>query len=199
MGERVFFSLLFDEATHATEKVVLSLDQGLGYWRKTHQHWFGPGELVVHLAQAERFNISWIKQALRGNGEITLPPVFDPIRAETNLCEKWNQLRVLNLVAARTKLEEFDTVTELHRWWKESRTATEIALQQITPDKLDAPIQHPLDPSIEGPCLVVCAQLFIGHTYYHCGQVTQQMKKICTHYKAPVIIGDMAIPAYVRS
>ncbi len=136
--------------------------------------WFGVAEQVMHLVQADNFNLSWVSVLAEG-GQYQPRGKFLSLMSMPTAQRKV-ELANLNLSAARTSTTEFATLESLIALWGKKRQEVRDRLERMSDIYWLREISHPLVEGLSGSVWLVCVELFCFHSYYHGGQLTQGVK-----------------------
>lgn len=184
------FFRLFDASTLQIGTAIRATPERL--WREQPEGMFGPGELILHHIQSERFGAGAIATLAQGE-ELQLDEPFASIAAIEDRSERMARLRELNLNAARAGLSKFSTLNELvDRWEMNRQENVRAALSRIRPPLWNDVITHPLIPGMTCDVATMCFLLFLAHPYYHVGQGTTLMKVRGESNSVPFIFGVTA-------
>lgn len=156
---------LYDQSTKTGVQVVSRLGS---LWQASPESYLGPGEIVVHLIQANKFNTRWIQHILQARREpFGLEDIY------RNVVRSPEKLYELNLRAAQTSLPKFQTLSQLTAAHAVSRGKTREVLMGIPEDLYDVEVSHPLielDAKLLGEAGV---ELFVRYADYCAGQIIQ--------------------------
>ena len=186
------FLRYFDVTTHAVRQAIWATPDAL--WREQPEGMFGPGELILHHIQSERFG-AWFVPLMANGEELVLQEPFASVAAIENPDERMTRLRELNLKEARARLAKFDSLYSLEERWRINRTAVRNSLASIRPPLWDQVIVHPLVPGLSCDVATMCFLLFLAHPFYHSGQATTLMKVRGHNENVPFIFGTVPSPS----
>jgi hypothetical protein len=177
------------DASISADKIIRSIPQEIAYTPMVGR--FNLAQLVAHLIQSEQFALSFLLPA-GGVGEpFVLPKPFEPVLALFGE-ERHKALSDLNLGGAQRYLDAYKTIGELHLRWSALRQRELKELSAAREELLEQEVVHPL-VDLRGSWLYMCYKLFVEHSYYHCGQITQLLKELGQGAIVPFPFGNMPL------
>jgi uncharacterized damage-inducible protein DinB len=151
-----------------TFTLVSAVPEELFDWRPSESS-FSCGELVRHLMLSERFWRKLIVEAAGGRS-------FDPFGLPGDGRQRMAAFRAPNLQSAGAARNLGATFAECLEKWGEIQARTEEELAGLTPEQLDAVVDHPL-LAIRFPVWEALLTM-VGHEVHHRGQLSAYLKMI---------------------
>jgi hypothetical protein len=157
-------------------------------WQIAPPGYMGPGELVLHMVQANKFNAGWLSTVLdRQDQPFGTNFDLDPMYA--GLVGSWNKLSELNLAAARSGLAKFQSLGQLVDAWDLSRVKSRKVLASIAEDNHNLVVEHPLISLDVEVLPMVCQELFIRYSDHCAGLIAQQLLSLGAIDRVPFMFG----------
>lgn len=165
------------EVTAAGAQLVTALGRTGDWWRADCNTTFSPGETLLHIGQATRFNLLIVRNAL---GEFSGAVRLNEHEAERladvqGAASDHPSLRSFNLNAARAQLGRYESHIEIGGYLADSFGLVRHHLRLFPPACEQQMISHPL-VALQGPAADFLYWQVIEHAIYHYGQVTAMMK-----------------------
>jgi uncharacterized damage-inducible protein DinB len=151
-----------------TFTLVSAVPEELFDWRPSESS-FSCGELVRHLMLSERFWRKLIVEAVEGRS-------FDPFGLPGDGRQRMTAFRQPNLESAAAAENLGTTFAECLERWGPIQARTEEELGRLTPEQLDAVVDHPL-LAIRLPAWEALLTM-VGHEVHHRGQLSAYLKMI---------------------
>jgi uncharacterized damage-inducible protein DinB len=148
--------------------LVSAVPEELFGWRPSESS-FSCGELVRHLILSEKFWSKLIVEAAGGRS-------FDPFGLSGDGRRRMEVFRQPNLQSAAAATNLGTTFAECLEAWKPVQARTESELARLTPEQLDAVVEHPL-LALRFPVWEALLTM-VGHEVHHRGQLSAYLKVI---------------------
>jgi|GEM_PF-5742365 len=176
---RATFLELYDLATARALEVANAIPEEI--WNVSPSGFMGPGEIIIHLIQAGKFNCALMRHHMDSPKEMFgLPAVYLPT------VNSRHALHQFNVESARKSLSNFQTLEQLRLSFVSHRVKVRGVLASIPRVMENAEVTHPLVRLRTKTMFDVCAELFVDYTTICAGQVTQLMNERGFNYRFPI-------------